>query len=272
MLKTALIGLGLSLLATLPSQADPTLDKIKSAGKITVATEAAFEPFEFTKDGKIVGYGSDILAEVVKDLNVKLEQLDIPFQGILAGLEAGQYDFVATTVAINPERAKKYAFTRPIGAVENVVLVQSTEKVITKPEDLAGKIVGTQLGSSTEGVARDYEKKLSAKYRDLRLFQTFPDTAFQLASGQVDAIVISSPTAATFLKSQPGKFKVIGRIGDPVYVAWVTRPADKDLRTSINKTLARLVDSGELKKMQEKWLGLEMPTPASGYLPEGAMN
>ena len=95
--------------------AETTLEKIKRTGELTVGTEAAFPPFEFVKDGKIVGYGSDILAEVVKELGVKkLNQLDLPWQGILPGVLAGKFDFVATTVGINAERAKRYAFTIPI--------------------------------------------------------------------------------------------------------------------------------------------------------------
>src|SRR5262245_6635693 len=70
------------------------LDEIKSRGKVVVATEAAFEPFEYVVDGKIVGYNMDILAFVVQGLGVQMEQLNLPFQGILPGLLAKKFDFV----------------------------------------------------------------------------------------------------------------------------------------------------------------------------------
>ena len=91
--------------------ADTTFDKIKKTGQVTVGTEAAFPPFEFVQDGKIVGYGKDMLDIIIADLGVELNQLDLPWQGILPGVLAGKFDFVATSVTIKPDRAKQFAFT-----------------------------------------------------------------------------------------------------------------------------------------------------------------
>ena len=60
--------------------AETTLEKIKRTGKVTVGTEAAFPPFEFVEDGKIVGYGKDILDYIVAEMKVELNQLDLPWQ------------------------------------------------------------------------------------------------------------------------------------------------------------------------------------------------
>lgn len=264
----------LTILGVSAASADPTLDRIKAAGKITVATEAAFKPFEYVDNGKIVGFGSDLLAEVAKDLGVEVEQLDLPFQGILAGLAAGQYDLVATSVAINPERVKTYAFSRPFAAISNVIVVPVGDTKVTSIGDLNGIVVGTQLGSSTEAVARQINDELKAGggagFSDLRLFQTFPDTAFALRSGQVDAIVIGSTTAGEFMSASPDTFKVVAEYGDPVYLSWVTRLDSPDLLASVNATIDRLAVSGELYAMQEKWVGIRSDSPADGYLPEGA--
>ena len=65
------------------------LAKIKERGEFIVGTEARFPPFEFVKDGKIVGYSTDIMAHIMKALpGVKLKRLDLPWQGILPGLAA----------------------------------------------------------------------------------------------------------------------------------------------------------------------------------------
>jgi polar amino acid transport system substrate-binding protein len=250
------------------------LDKVRKAGKIVVATEAAFPPFEFVKDGQIVGFGPDLLKEVVKDLGVEVEQLDLPFQGILAGLAAGQYELVATSVAINPERAANYAFTRPIAAIENVVVTKA-DSTVASVEDLIGLVVASQLGSSTEAVAREIDESLKsaggAGFAELKLLQTFPDTAFALRSGQVDAIVVGNTTAGEFMLSAPNEFKIATSWGDPVYVSWVVRPGNPNLLSAINGTIGRLVESGELAAMQERWVGTAMEVPAEGYLPEGAV-
>ena len=250
-------------------------DRIQSEGRITVATEAAFPPFEFVEDGEIMGLGSDLLAEVVADMGVELEQLDLPFQGILAGLASGQYDLVATTVAINPERAANYAYTRPIGAVTTVVMVRVGNEDITDPMDTVGMVVGSQLGSAPAAVARTFEEEVlipaGEGYGELRLLQTFPDVVFALAQGQIDAAIVVSTTAAEFMAQQPDQFDVVGNIGEPQYVAWVVRPEDVALREQVNGTLTRLIDSGEMAELHEQWLGFTMPTPADNYLPEGAI-
>jgi len=251
------------------------LDAIKQRGKIVVATEAAFEPFEFVQDGKIVGYNKDILDFVVTGMGVSLDQLNLPFQGILPGLLAKKFDFVATSVAINDERAKKYAYTRPIGSFDNVVVVRDKEQGIKSPDDLNGKIVATQLASSVQPVLEAHTAALKAKggkgYGELKLFQAFPEAQVALTNAQVDAIVISSPTAAVLMKKFPNTYKIVGTIGESSHLSWVARPEDKDLRDFVNAKIDELNDSGKLKALQMKWFGFVMDTPKQGYLPTGAL-
>ncbi len=85
--------------ATTPALAETTFERIKATGKMVVGTEAAYPPFEFIQDGQIVGFGRDLLDEIAKAWGVEVEQLDLPFQGILPGLLAGKFDFVATSNA-----------------------------------------------------------------------------------------------------------------------------------------------------------------------------
>ena len=99
------IGIGvlaasIMLAGPLNAGAETTFEKIKRTGKVTVGTEAAFPPFEYIEDGQIVGYGKDILTYIIDDMNVELNQLDLPWQGILPGLLAKKFDFVATSVSV----------------------------------------------------------------------------------------------------------------------------------------------------------------------------
>ena len=182
---------------------------------------------------------------------------------------------VATSVAINPERAKTYAYSRPFATIANVVVVPVGDDKVKSISELNGLLVGSQLGSSTEAIAREMDEKLKSEggtgFSDLRLYQTFPDTAFALRSGQVDAIVIGSTTAGEFMIASPDTFKVVAEYGDPVYLSWVVRPDSTELLKSLDGTITRLADSGKLYELQEKWIGIRMESPASGYLPEGAI-
>src|ERR1700738_3646180 len=195
------------------ARAEDTLAKIKRTGMVTVGTEAALPPFEFVKDGKIVGYGSDILAEVVKEFGVKkLKQLDLPWQGILPGVLAGKFDFVATTVGINAERAKRYAYTMPIADGVPYAMKRKGDK-LAKVEDLNGKVVATQLASSTEPIARALDAKLKAAggpgFKDLKLFTAFPESYVALANGEVDAGIQSLPSLAALVKEKSVVFELL---------------------------------------------------------------
>src|SRR5579862_7050782 len=94
--------------------AEDILAKIKARGKLIAGTEATYPPFDFIKDGKVTGYGRDILENVTRKLNVELEYVDLPWAGVLPGLLAGKFDMVAAGVNITAERAARYAFTLPI--------------------------------------------------------------------------------------------------------------------------------------------------------------
>lgn len=251
------------------------VEQIRQAGVVTVGTEAAYEPFEFIVDGEITGYGKQILDAVVADLGVELEQLDLPFQGILPGLLAKKFDFVATSVSINEERAVKYAYTRPIGTVQTIVMVRADNDDIKSESDLSGKVVATQLASAEQPVVEEFDKMLEAEtdegFADLKLFQAFPETYVAVGSGQVDAALIGSNGAAALMRAQPDKFKVVGKVGEPRYLAWVTNADDTDLRDYLNGIIGELADSGKLEEWQQKWFGFTMDLPAEGYLPEGAI-
>jgi polar amino acid transport system substrate-binding protein len=250
------------------------LDEIKRRGAVVVATEAAFEPFEFVQNGRIVGYNKDVLDYVAAGLGVRLEQLNLPFQGILPGLIARKFDFVATSVTINDERARKYAYTRPIGSADNTVLVRVDDMRVKTPDDLEGLVVATQLASSVQPVLEAHDAQLKASggrgYAALRLFTAFPETHLALASGQVDAIVIASPSAAVLMRKMPGTYRIAALIGKPAPLAWLTRPENLDLRDYINAKIDELRDSGKLRELQLKWFGFAMDTPKDGYLPPGA--
>ena len=255
--------------------AETTFEKIKRTGKVTVGTEAAFPPFEFVEDGKIVGYGKDILDYIVADMKVELNQLDLPWQGILPGVLAGKFDFVATSVSIRAERAKKYAFTVPIAEGTNWVMKRSGDTSINSPDDLSGKVVCTQLASGSEKATKEWEEDMKSRglegFKELKLFTAHPEATLALANGTCDAQTQTVPNLAVVAKKQKGVFKLVGPITGKTYMAWVTRPEDKDLRDYLSSKILEMRDKGLIDKIQDKWFGFRMPIPSDGHLPEGAL-
>lgn len=277
-MKTILKSLALGLctsIAALPALAETTLEKIRREGVITVGTEAAFPPFEYVENGQIVGYGKDILDVVVAELGVELRQLDLPFQGILPGLLAGNFDLVATSLGINEERATRYAFTAPIIDAVPAVLSRKGEAV-TSLDELAGKVVATQLASNFEPIVRDLSAKLTAEgkgFGDLKLYTAFPDAYMALASGEVDAVIQNRPALAVLVKERPDVFDLGADVrseGQYTHFAWAARAEDKDLRDFVSSVIYRMQDDGRLQDLQMKWFGTTFEIPKEGYLPPGS--
>ena len=270
-----LTAFAVSALIAVGAQAETTLEKIKRTGTVTVGTEAAFPPFEFVENGKIVGYGKDILDYIIADLGVELVQLDLPWQGILPGVLAGKFDFVATTVSVRPERAKTYAFTVPIAEGTTWVMKRKGDDSITQVDDIAGKVVSAQLSSGGQAAAEDFEKDMQARgvgsFGELKLFTAYPEIFMATANGTADVAIGPLPTLAVASKKSEGTFELVGPIRDPSYMGWVTSPEDTDLRDYLSSVMLEMRDNGKLYESQDKWFGFQMPIPSEGYLPEGAL-
>ncbi len=272
------LALGTGAAFALPTTAfaeGGSLADIKKRGKLVVGTEAAYEPFEFVENGQVVGFGRDILVLMADKLGVELEQMNLPFQGLLPGLLSHKFDFVATSVSITPERAKRFAFSQPVGVVRPVLMARVDDTSITRDLDLAGKVLGTQMGSSSQPAAEQFEKTLKEQrgkgYADTKLFQAYPDVAIALSNKTVDVAFIPSNVAAIQMRKQPGAFKIVGEVGQPRLLAWVANPQDLEIRKFINDTLDELRASGKLTALEKKWFGAPMDIPRANYLPEGAI-
>lgn len=252
-----------------------TLDSIISEGVITVGTEAHYPPMEFLEDGKIVGYGSDILQHVVSDLGVNLNQLELPWQGILPGILAKKFDMVATSVSITPERAEKYAFTRPIATFQTMVIRHADDDSISDKNDLNGKVVGAELGSimvpQLEAVDLELKENGGTGFSEIKAFTSTDDMRLALASGQIDLATIPSIALGMMQKRRPGVFEQVVNIGEVKLFAWVTHPDSLDLRDRVSDIFLRLTEDGTLSELQMKWFGFEMDLPLEGYIPEGGI-
>ncbi len=252
-----------------------TLDSINSAGVITVGTEAHYPPMEFLEDGKIVGYGSDILQHVVSDLGVDLNQLELPWQGILPGILAKKFDMVATSVSITPERAVKYAFTRPVATFQTMIIRHANNDSVSDKNDLNGTVVGAELGSimvpQLEAVDAELKEAGGTGFAEIKAFTSTDDMRLALASGQIDLATIPSIALGMMQKRRPGVFERVMNIGEVKLFAWVTHPDSLDLRDRVSDIFLRLMEDGTMSELQMKWFGFEMDLPTEGYIPEGGI-
>ena len=251
------------------------VEAIKQRGVANVATQADYPPFEFIQDGKIVGYDKDLLDAVVAEWGVKLNQIDLPFAGLLTGLFENKFDFICTALLILPDRAKKVAYTMPIAVAPIGIWKRKEDARKISVDDLTGVVMGAVVppsGPTTMILARNEELKKTGKgFAEIKYFQGSTDLALALANGQVDAWVTTALTMNAQMKKFPDKFELVGYFGDPFYYAWATRPDDTALRDAINVSLRKMRENGDMQKLQQKWFGLTMDVPTSGYMPPGAV-
>ena len=256
------------------SGAESFFEQIKKRGSVTVGTEAASYPFEFIREGKIVGYNKEILDQVVQSWGIKLEQLDVPFAGLLAGLTQRKYDFIATNLFVNAERAEKYAYTLPTAAVDMAMVKRKGDDRVKSINDMTGLIVGVAVPPSvTHSAYLELDGQLKAQGKgaaSIRIFQSSPDMFIALANKQVDVLSLHVPGILGGMQRMPDTFEMVGRFGKRYWSSWLTRPENTDLRDAINTELRKLRDSGFLAPLQTKWFGYVMEIPDSGYLPPGA--
>ena len=266
-------ALGLAMAIAFGARAEG-LATIKQRGTAIVGTQADYPPFEFIENGKIVGYDKDLLDSIIAAWGVKLEQLDLPFAGLLTGLMQNKFDFVCTALLILPERSKKLAMTLPIAAAPVGFWKRKGDARVKSVDDLSGLIVGAVVppsGPTTLMAAHNEALAKSGKgAADIKYFQGSTDLALALLNAQVDVWVTTSLTMNAQMKKFPDKFELVGNFGEPLYYAWATRPDDTSLRDAIDVELRQLRDSGDIERLQQKWFGLTMKIPDSGYLPEGA--
>lgn len=267
--RTYAITAGLLLSFTFASTAQSDLlDDIHSEGIFTVGTEARFAPFEYIEDGEIVGYSADIMEHIMPELgdDVELIRMDLPWQGILPGLERERFDYVVTSVTATPERMERYHLSAPIADATMAIMKRTGEDDINSPEDIAGKVAAAQSGSaqleSLEALAAELEEA-GTPVEDIRTYTGVDEAYAELGTGRVDVVINSLPNLLEAERTRPEVFEVVGTFGDPVYFSWAGRDNEESasLNTFMDEQIQRLNEDGTLAEFQEKWFGSPMDLP-----------
>jgi len=252
--KLALISMIGAMTISLISCGDKSKNKdgveaIKSNGKVVVGLSADYAPYEFHAviDGKdkTVGFDIDLAKEVARDLGVDLEIKEMEFDALIGALQAGQIDMIISGMNPDEERKKQIDFSDIYYESKHGVLVVKDEMSnYKKPEDLNGKKIGAQLGSTQQKIV---ETQIQAG--NTTLLPNVNNLVLELKSKKVDAVVTEEPVAKMAMKSNPElalsdiKFEAEGG-GNAVGV----KKNSGELVEQINKTIKRLQDSGELDK------------------------
>jgi len=268
-LVTPLALLG-CLLIPLVAFSQDTLAEIKKRGSINVFVEAQYRPYEFRDaSGEIVGLDVDLARKMFEQgLGVKVVFTDLDLVGVLGSLQTGKADFVISGIVMTQERAKRFDLSIPYSEAGAAVLVRADESRLKGPDDLSGKIIGTQLGSSSQKAAEAFDAQLKGQgkpgYAELKTYERFPTAHQDLLAKRLDAVVQGRPPLKVLIKERPGQFKILSGLGPKAYYGAVVRKGDTALLEYVNGQIRKFKQDGSLKALQEKWLGeadITLPDP-----------
>jgi polar amino acid transport system substrate-binding protein len=265
-LLTSTCATGVLALPALRAARADTMADAKKRGTLVIGCEAAYVPYEFFKDGQIVGYDPDIMAIIGPRLGVKVRFIDTAWSGIIPALYAGKFDCIVSGMTITAPRAEKVLFSMPYADASNVILLRADETRIKTADDLSGKVIGVTLGSAAADIIKVFEAKLKAKglpgYAGVKQYEHYPEAYQDLINKRLDAVVNSRSTLMVVMHDAPGRFKMMGGVSDiHAYFGMAFRKEDADMRDFFNTQLAALKKDGTLDKLQVKWFGETMPTP-----------
>ncbi|MGD1036343.1 MAG: transporter substrate-binding domain-containing protein [Roseiarcus sp.] len=249
--------------------ADDTLAEVKKRGELVVATEMQFPPFDISDNGTFKGVDRELVDAVAKELGVKVSYLDLPWTSILPGLEAKKFDLCIAPVTITKERMKRYLFTVPIAEATAALMKRASDAGIAKPEDIAGKTVGGQKGTSQLEQLKAFAAKLP-KPVEVKEYVDNNQSYADLAAGRIDASVNSLPNLAYAAAQRSDTFAVVlPPFGQPTYFSWVGRLEDATLLDAINAAIVKVEADGTMAKIQKTWFGQTMDLPKT--VPEPAI-
>lgn len=254
--------IGASMLGA--AQAEDVLAKVKATGVLKVGTETAFAPFDFIDAGEHVGLNIDLFAEIGKELGVKIEWVTLPWDGVFPGLEAGKFDVVAGPATITNARMERFRFTPPIAEATVALLKKAGDDSITKPEDIAGKAIGSGKATAQLAQAIEFAKTLPSPV-EAKEYVSFNEAYADLAAGRIVAVANSFPNIAYVAQQRPETFALVEPpFGLKTYFGY---PGLKDedhasLMDAIDAAMATIKADGRMGAIQKKWFGVEFDTPA----------
>ena len=255
---------GVLLLAPGLARAEDALSRVKAAGVLKVGTETAFAPFDFIDDsGDHAGLNVDIFAEIGRELGVKIQWVELPWDGVLPALEAGQFNMVAGPATITKARSERYRFLSPIAEATVAILKGAKDASIAKPDDIAGKPVGSGKATAQLAQLQVFAKSLPRPIT-VREYPAFNEAYADLAAGRIAAVANSLPNIAYVASKQPGTFAVVTpAFGDKSYFGFIgtKKPDDQPLLDAVQGALVKIKADGRMATMQKKWFGLAFDTP-----------
>jgi His/Glu/Gln/Arg/opine family amino acid ABC transporter permease subunit len=216
---------------------------------LTMATSPDYPPYEFkdtaVSGNEIIGFDVDIAKYITKELGYQFQIIGMDFNGLIPALQAGRADFVMAGMTPTPERKKNVDFSDLYYEAQNTIVANKGSK-LTKPEDLAGKKVGVQLGS----IQQEAVKKMAGV--EVVSLNKIADIIQEVKSNRLTAGIIEDTVAKGYAESNPDlEFNVIPNTEESGSA--IAFPKGSRLVPEFNRVLQQMKDNGKLKELATQW-------------------
>jgi polar amino acid transport system substrate-binding protein len=223
--------------------------------------EAKFKPYEFVDEaGQIVGIDVDLAKKMFEeDHAITVKITDVDFQGLIASLVQGKADMIISGIGATRERAQSVDFSIPYSPSGSVIVVHRENTTIKGPEDLSGKVVGSQTGSTPMRNAEFNDAELKSKgkpgHGETRGYASFPAVYEDLRVKRIDAVVAGYSTSSLLVKERPEEFKIVSEVGPPSYFHVAVPKGETAFADFISANIRKWRRDGTLVAVHQKWYG-----------------
>ncbi len=220
-----------------------------AGGTLVMATNAEFPPYEFYDGNEIVGIDAEIAKAIADDLGMTLKIEDMNFDSIIASVQAGKADIGAAGLTVTEDRLENVNFSKSYADSAQMIIVKEGSD-IAGPDDLSGKTVGVQLGTTGDIYAEDIEGATIERYnKGMEAVQA-------LTQGKIDAVIIDREPAKVFVSQNEG-IKILDQEFTVEEYAIAVAKENEELLEKINGSIESLKSSGKLQEIVDKYISAE---------------
>jgi len=221
---------------------------LKTAKVISIGVDDQYPPMEYRNDkNELVGFDIDLGNAIGKKIGIDIKWTPTAWNGIIPSLKSKKFDMIISSMSINDERKKEVNFSEAYIQGGPVIVIKTGDKTIKSADDLKGKIIGAQTGSTGADAADSIKGTKEVKKYDA-VTQALQD----LASGRITAVVADDQVGRYYIGLDPKTYTLANKMADePFGIAF--RKSDTALKDAVQKAFNDLKADGTLSKISLKW-------------------
>lgn len=228
---------------------DAEEEKTAEGGTLIMGTNATFPPYEYYEGDEIVGIDVEIAQAIGEKLGMEVTVEDMEFDALIPALASNKVDIVAAGMTVTPERQESVNFTDTYATAAQVIIVKQGSDIASS-EDLNGKILGVQMGTTGDSLASEIEGA------QVERFNKYFEAIQSVLQGKIDAVIIDSAPAKAFAEKDENLVILDEALSSEDYAMAINKD-NTELLDKVNAAIAELDEEGTLDEIVNKYIPAE---------------